>query len=64
MSTSTYSTLYQINLRFVIDGTDNISISNSDIVSISIINQYDTKTYPMFRLRLYSDITLLQDLYI
>lgn len=62
MSISTYSTLYRINLRFVIDGTDNISISNSDIVSISIINQYDTKTYPMFRLRLYSDITLLQTL--
>lgn len=56
-----YSVFYKINLRLLVDNK-NYQISNSDIVSISILNQYDTKTYPMFRLRLYSDLTLLQTL--
>lgn len=56
-----YATLYAINLRLVI-GADVIAISPGDIVSVVISNQYDTKTYPMFRLRLYSDLSILQTL--
>ena len=55
-----YSVFYKMNLRFVLNGTDTISISNGDIVSLSFMSQFDTKIYPMIRLRLYSDITLLQ----
>lgn len=32
-------------------------VSPSDIVSISIINEYDTNTYPIIRVRIYTDIT-------
>lgn len=58
----TYSVFYKPNLRLVINESENVSINKSDIVSISFMNQYDTKSYPMIRLRLYSDITLLQKL--
>lgn len=57
-----YSVLYTVNLRFVINGVENIAISSGDIVSISIMNQFDTATYPMFRLRLFSDLSILQSL--
>lgn len=55
-----YSVYYRINLRFVINESEVINISNGDIVSLSILNQYDEKVHPMIRLRLYSDISLLQ----
>lgn len=57
-----YSVLYDVDLRFLINQTENIQISPADIVSISIQNQYDACTYPMFRLRLYCDLKILQSL--
>ena len=48
------------HLRLVINESEVINISNGDIVSLSILNQYDEKVHPMIRLRLYSDISLLQ----
>lgn len=36
---------------------ESLVVSPSDIVSISIINEYDTNTYPIVRIRLYTDIT-------
>jgi hypothetical protein len=59
---ATYSVFYKMNLRFVIDESETVYISNGDVVSLSILNQYDIKTFPMIRLRLYSDISLLQKL--
>lgn len=56
-----YSVFYKMHLRLIVNN-ENVEISNSDIVSLTLLNQYDTKTYPMFRLRLYSDLTLLQKL--
>ena len=60
--TNKYSVMYRLNLRFVINQQDVIQISAGDIVSVSINNRYDDKTYPMFRLRLYSDLSVLQSL--
>ena len=57
---TSYSVFYKLSLRLVINETEVVNINNSDIVSLSIMNQYDSKTYPMIRLRLYPDITLLQ----
>lgn len=41
---------------------ETIKISDSDIVSISFIHNYDTMTYPIIRLRLYSDISIIQSI--
>jgi hypothetical protein len=41
---------------------DTISVSNSEIVSVAFINNYDTMTYPIIRIRLYSDISVIQTL--
>ena len=37
-----------------------INIPSSDIVSFSMIHNYDTMTFPIIRLRLYSDISIIQ----
>lgn len=58
--TNRYSVLYKTNIALVINKKDIIKISSSDIVSISIVNNYDTMTYPIIRLRLYSDISLIE----
>ena len=36
---------------------ESFTVTPSDIVSISIINEYDTNTYPIVRIRLYTDIS-------
>ena len=56
-----YVTLYYPAMSLVTSGNIN-TISNSDIVSISFIHNYDTMTHPIIRLRLYSDISLIQTL--
>ena len=38
------------------------TIEPSDIVSISIMNQYDTRTFPIIRFRLYCDLSIMQQL--
>ena len=57
-----YSVFYTMELYFVINGKDIVKIDHDDIVSFTISNQYDTMTYPMIRLRLYSDLSVLQAL--
>jgi len=57
-----YSVFYTMELHFVINGKDIVKIDHDDIVSFTISNQYDTMTYPMIRLRLYSDLSVLQAL--
>lgn len=57
-----YSVFYTMELYFVINGTDIVRIDHDDIVSFTVSNQYDTMTYPMIRLRLYSDLSVLQSL--
>lgn len=51
-----YSVLYRVSMSILTPG-DSFVLSPSDIVSISIINEYDTNTYPIVRIRLYTDIT-------
>lgn len=55
-----YSTLYKLKLIIKIDNMDYINIPSSDIISIAIINNYDNATFPIIRIRLYSDLTTLE----
>lgn len=58
-----YSTLYKVSCRLsVLDGSvrKGVQVSNSDIVSISIMHEYDTNTFPIIRLRLYTDLTTME----
>lgn len=59
MSTDQFLTLYKPSVRLVVNN-EIISIPVSDIVSISFIHNYDTMTFPIIRLRLYSDISIIQ----
>ena len=56
-----FLTLYKVSMSLIINGNINM-ISQSDIVSIAMINNYDTMTYPIIRVRLYSDISLIENL--
>jgi hypothetical protein len=59
MANEYYSTLYSIDFRLQVN-QETIQISPGDIVSFLIDNDYDGKTYPIVRLRLYSDLTVIQ----
>ena len=56
-----YAVLYKINVALNVE-QETIRIDPSEIVSITIIHNYDIATYPIIRLRLYSDITVLEKL--
>ena len=60
-TTDKYVTLYKPHLSIVLPN-DTLTISDSDIVSISFIHNYDTMTYPIVRVRLYSDISAIQSI--
>ena len=60
-TTDKYVTLYKPNISLVIPDQI-LEISDSEIVSITFIHNYDTMTYPIIRLRLYSDISVIQSL--
>lgn len=64
MSNDAFSVLYKINVILKIDGAKSISqtIPCSDIVSLSIIHNFDTATFPIIRLRLYSDLSVMENL--
>lgn len=57
-----YSVLYKTNVILKVnssinnEGYKNIKLPSSDIVSISIINNYDTATFPIIRLRIYTEL--------
>lgn len=61
-STDRYSSLYKINIALIINKINVINISSSDIVSMTFINNYDTMTFPIIRVRLYSDISVIQSI--
>ena len=51
-----YTTLYSFEI-YINNGTGSIlPLSNDDVVSISIINDYDHAIFPIMRMRLYIDI--------
>lgn len=54
-----YATLYRITLALII-GSEVLNISKSDLISITFIHQYDQLTYPIIRIRLYSDIEIME----
>ena len=58
-----YSVLYKLSVILKInsslnnEGYINLQIPNSDIVSIAMIHNYDEATFPIIRLRIYTDLT-------
>lgn len=57
-----FAAMYNVNLSIVLNRDKYITVSGSDIVSISFINNYDTMTYPIIRIRIYSDLSLIQSM--
>ena len=57
-----YSVLYTISLTVVLNKDTYINIPSSDIVSIAFVHNYDVKTYPIIRIRLYTDIGNIQSI--
>ena len=55
-----YQVMYKITLSLSVNHTS-YRVSPSNIVSISMIHQYDTMTFPMIRIRLYCDLALIQN---
>lgn len=60
-SSDKYSTLYKINLAIQTNNkTESIKISSSDVISIMMVNNYDSSTFPIIRIRLYSDLSVME----
>ena len=59
-----YSTLYNINCRIGCmpnyQTNASVTLSPSDIVSLSFIHNYDIATYPIIRLRAYVDLSIFE----
>ena len=55
-----YQVMYRTTISLSVNGV-NYSIPTSDIISVSIIHNYDTMTFPMIRLRVYTDLELIQN---
>ena len=54
-----YTSLYEFNISIYNNIEDTMILSNDDVVSLSIINDYDHAFFPIIRLRLYIDLTKL-----
>ena len=54
-----YSVLYRLSL-VVIVGQTLYEVKTSDIVSITIMNNYDTRTFPIIRVRLQTDLDMME----
>jgi len=63
-STDKFSVLYRPSLVLQTKGTDGatINISPSDIVSMTIIHDFDNAIFPIIRIRLYSDLSIMEKL--
>ena len=59
-SNDRYSVMYNTNMSLTVADSEVIDISSSDIVSIAFIHNYDTMTFPIIRVRLYCDISIIQ----
>ena len=55
-----YATLYQMNLSISDNKNDIHKISPSDVISLTIDNNYDSMTYSMIRFRLYLDMNIIR----
>lgn len=69
--TDKFSTLYNISFNVVLNRDTVINLKSEEIVSISLIHDYDHNSYPCIRVRIYTDIdnvsTILQypdDIYV
>jgi hypothetical protein len=60
-ATDKYVALYKPLISVVLPN-NTLNIVASDIVSISLIHNYDTATFPIIRVRLYSDISIIQSI--
>lgn len=62
--TDRFSVLYKPMLVLQTQGSDggSFTISSSDIVSMTIIHDFDNATFPIIRLRLYTDLSLMENL--
>ena len=56
-----YQVMYKVGLNLSVNG-ECYKINPADIVSISIINNYDTMTYPIIRVRINTDLELIQNI--
>lgn len=56
-----YNTMYKLTLALVI-GQNTVQLSSGDIVSIAIMHRYDTSTYPIIRIRIHADLSVIQDI--
>ena len=57
-----YSVLYKLNVSLLIYDLSKykiLEIPNSDVISIAMIHNYDNATFPIIRLRLYTDLTTM-----
>lgn len=54
-----FSTLYKISMSLIV-GETVMQIDNGSIVSIAIVNNYDTMTHPIIRVRLYPDLSVVR----
>ena len=54
-----YSVLYRVSLVIIV-GTTLYEVKTSDIVSISFMNNYDTRTFPIMRIRLETDLDMME----
>ena len=63
-SADRYSILYKPSLSIMTKGVDGktLSISPSDIVTIAFIHNYDKAMFPIIRIRLYSDLSVIEEL--
>lgn len=59
MADNQYSVLYRVSLVLNVNGTTH-TIPTSNIISISILNNYDTMTFPICRFKLECDLNLIQ----
>lgn len=56
-----YNTMYKLSLALVI-GSNTVTLSPSDVVSIAMIHRYDSASYPIIRLRMYADLSVIQEI--
>lgn len=62
MGNAVYNTMYKLN-GWIASGSEYRQVlSGSDIVSIAIINQYDTATYPIIRIRVFADMNMIENI--
>ena len=56
-----YQTMYRVTMALGVNG-ETYNVSPSNIVSVAMIHNYDTMTYPIIRVRLYCDLALIQNI--